>query len=75
MRYAFMRVQCADSDGKIGDFIAPSSGSKQRLSPLFSDLGKLYRWMKDNGWSIDEHAIDAHGLPLFIPWRVSHQER
>lgn len=48
---ATVYIQCPDNDGKTGDFLREEKTSNI-ISPTFSDLLELYRWMDINykGW-------------------------
>ena len=57
---------CNDIDGKQGDFIftgeRPLFG--HRYSPIFTDLGALYVWLKRNGW---EQVNNSATVFIFDP--------
>jgi len=41
--------QCTANCGCVGSWIAPA-GTKNNISPIFSDTAELFRWLHANGW-------------------------
>lgn len=50
-------IQCADENGRIGDFLKTNSG--RQVSPTFETLSELYTWTAENDW-ISEGGARVH---------------
>lgn len=63
-----MSVQCNTIDGATGDFIHDDENPTVPLSPVFDSLAKLFPWIRENGWKLEEYRDNNYSK--FEPWRI-----